>query len=170
MPGSRTTDLLLSILDIRRSTTVDGPGFRTSIYTSGCPHACPGCHNPESWSIANGTLTPLEDIMEVVENETFSNVTLSGGDPLYQVETVTELCRLIKARTTKTIWLYTGYTVDQIIVSGRLSMILPYVDVIVDGPFVQALKDEDLLFRGSRNQRIVDICQTLRCGHIVELD
>lgn len=108
--------------------------------------------------------------MEVVENETFSNVTLSGGDPLYQVETVTELCRLIKARTTKTIWLYTGYTVDQIIASGRLSMILPYVDVIVDGPFVQALKDEDLLFRGSRNQRIVDICQTLRCGHIVELD
>lgn len=160
MPASRMTDTL-SILDIRRGTTVDGPGFRTSVYTAGCSHHCLGCHNPESWKLSAGVRTSLESILKVIEEETFSNVTLSGGDPLYQVEEVTELCRMIKERTRKNIWLYTGYTFEAIVASQRLSMILPYVDVIVDGPFIREKKDEQLLFRGSGNQRLIDVPRTL---------
>lgn len=167
MPEQPITNLL-SILDIRRGTTVDGPGFRTSIYIAGCTHYCPECHNPESWRITNGTMTPIEDILEVIQSESFSNVTLSGGDPLYQVEAVTELCKLIKDQTNKTIWCYTGSTMEEVLASVRLSMILPYIDVLVDGPFVRDLRDEQLLFRGSRNQRLIDVPETLRQHRIVE--
>ncbi|MDE7349536.1 MAG: anaerobic ribonucleoside-triphosphate reductase activating protein [Muribaculaceae bacterium] len=141
------------ILDIVRGTTVDGPGFRTAIYFAGCLHACPGCHNPQSWDFNAGTEMTLEDIMDIVEEEDF-DVTLSGGDPLYHPEEITVLAKAIQAAGHK-VWLYTGFTIEEIRASKELSTPLPYLDAIVDGPYIAALRDPDLPFRGSSNQRII---------------
>lgn len=142
-----------NVLDIVRGTTVDGPGFRTSIYLAGCHHACPGCHNPQSWDFNGGTPMTVDEIMEVVNEEEF-DVTLSGGDPLYHPEFVRELSRRIVESGYK-VWLYTGYTYEEIKERPELMAALEYVDTIVDGPYVAALRDPDLRFRGSSNQRIL---------------
>lgn len=142
-----------NVLDIVRGTTVDGPGFRTSVYFAGCRHACPGCHNPQSWDFAAGTPMSIEEILAVVDEEEF-DVTLSGGDPLYHPEFVKELTRRIVERGYK-VWLYTGFTYEEIKKNTILIDALTYVDTIVDGPYIAALRDPDLLFRGSSNQRII---------------
>ena len=147
--------MTIRILDILEETMADGPGLRTSIYCAGCAHHCPGCHNPQSWDFAGGHEASVEELLEIVKSDEFSNVTFSGGDPLYQVEAFTELARRIKEETGKTIWCYTGFRYEEILADSRLSQILPYLDVLVDGPFIQKLRDTELLFRGSSNQRII---------------
>ena len=142
-----------NVLDIVRGTTVDGPGFRTSVYFAGCRHACPGCHNPQSWDFAAGTPMSIEEILAVVDEEEF-DVTLSGGDPLYHPEFVKELTRRIVEKGYK-VWLYTGFTYEEIKENPIRIDALTYVDTIVDGPYIAALRDPDLLFRGSSNQRII---------------
>ena len=145
----------IRILDIAYETMADGPGLRTSIYCAGCAHACPGCHNPQSWDFRGGNDMTVRQLLDIVREDEFADVTFTGGDPLYQVEAFTELARLIKEETDKTIWCYTGFTYEEILADVRLSMILPYLDVLVDGPFIEALRDPDLSFRGSSNQRII---------------
>ena len=150
-----TLTMTYRVLDIIRGTTVDGPGFRTAIYFAGCRHACPGCHNPQSWDFNAGTEMTLEEIMAVVEEEDF-DVTLSGGDPLYHPKEIAVLAKKIKESDHK-VWLYTGFTLQAILASEELSLPLPYLDAIVDGPFIEAMRDPDLPFRGSSNQRIIPI-------------
>ncbi len=147
----------IRVLDIVRGTTVDGPGFRTSIYCAGCRHACPGCHNPQSWDFSGGVEMDLDEIMEIVREEDF-DVTLSGGDPLYHPEAVRELSRRVVDAGHK-VWLYTGFTIEEIESDPRLADALEFIDTIVDGPYVEALRDTDLLFRGSSNQRIIPLRQ-----------
>ncbi len=149
---------------------VDGPGFRTSIYCAGCRHQCPGCHNPQSWDFDGGQAMSTEDIMRVIEADPYANVTFSGGDPMYQPEGFTELARAIKERTKKTIWCYTGFTFEVLLTNPRQRALLEQIDVLVDGPFVKSKRDESLIFRGSSNQRLVDVPASLREGHVVELD
>lgn len=135
-------------------TIVDGPGLRTSIYFAGCRHCCPGCHNPESWDFSAGAEMSVEDILKIVADNGF-NVSLSGGDPLYQLDNgLLDLCRRIKALGL-TIWCYTGFTIEQIMESESLRRIVKAVDVIVDGPFVESRRNLGLRFRGSDNQRII---------------
>lgn len=184
--------MTLRILDILHDTTVDGPGFRTSIYLAGCRHACPGCHNPESWNPMGGHEVTIDYLLQEIVSDPFAHVTLSGGDPLLQIEAVTTLSRRIKSETDKTIWCYTGYTLSSepsidgtiswiltdrhghrlqapmLHPDGTMPEILSYLDVLVDGPFMQSLRDEDLLFRGSSNQRLIDIPKTLAQGKVVE--
>lgn len=157
----------LSILDIVHDTTVDGPGFRTAIYGAGCIHKCMGCHNPQSWNIDNGIEYSIDALFEIIKNDEFSNVTFSGGDPFFQIDGFTQLAKRIKTETTKNIWCYTGYTFEQIVKSERLSQILPFIDVLVDGRYVEALRDADLQFRGSCNQRIIDVQQSLQAEQII---
>jgi len=133
----------------------DGPGLRTSIYCAGCLHHCPGCHNPQSWDMKGGTERDVEELLELIKSDEFSNVTFSGGDPFYQVEAFTELARRIKEETTKTIWCWTGFTIEEIQADPHLAQMLPYLDVLVDGPFILAQRDTELHFRGSSNQRII---------------
>lgn len=142
-----------NVLDIRRGTTVDGPGFRTAIYLAGCTHACPGCHNPDSWDMNGGAAMTLEEIMHVVEEEDF-DVTLTGGDPLMRPEETRELIEAIKA-TGHSVWLYTGYTWEEIAADRKLLLAAEAADVVVEGPFILSLRDPDLIFRGSSNQRIM---------------
>lgn len=147
----------IRVLDIVRGTTVDGPGFRTSIYFAGCHHACPGCHNPQSWDFGGGVEMDLDEIMEIVREEDF-DVTFSGGDPLYHPEAVRELSRRVMDAGHK-VWLYTGFTIEEIEADPRLTDALEFIDTIVDGPFIEAMRDTDLLFRGSSNQRIIPLRQ-----------
>lgn len=157
----------LRIIDILEDTTVDGPGFRTSIYCSGCAHACPGCHNPQSWDIAAGKRMSIEEILKVILDDPFADVTFSGGDPLYQVEGFTELAKAIKLNSDKNIWCYTGFTYEALVSNPRTRTLLQYIDVLVDGPFIQSLRDEDLLYRGSSNQRLIDVRASLEQHKVV---
>lgn len=141
------------VLDIIRGTTVDGPGFRTSVYLAGCRHGCPGCHNPQSWNFNAGTEMDVDEILDIVREEDF-DVTLSGGDPMYHPEIVAFLAREIRALG-HSVWVYTGFTWEEIQADTMLLNALSDVEAIVEGPYIEALRDPDLLFRGSSNQRII---------------
>jgi anaerobic ribonucleoside-triphosphate reductase activating protein len=99
----------------------------------------------------------IDELLDIIKDDEFTNVTFSGGDPLYQCDGVTELAKRIKEETDKTIWCYTGWTYEEILNNAWLSQILPYIDVLVDGPFVEELRNTDLPFRGSSNQRIIEL-------------
>ena len=157
----------LSILEIVEDTTVDGPGFRTTVYCAGCPNRCPGCHNPQSWDIANGKAMEVEEVLEIVLADPFADVTFSGGDPMFQPEGFAALARAIKERSTKNIWCYTGYLFEDILLNAQQRELLESIDVLVDGRFVEALKSEELPFRGSSNQRIIDVSKSLEQGCVV---
>jgi len=157
----------IRVLDIIEDTTVDGPGFRTSIYCAGCQHHCPGCHNPQSWDMEGGRDVEVEDILKTILDDPFADVTFSGGDPMYQPEAFAELAMQIKAQSQKNIWCYTGFTFEQLLLNPRTKALLEQLDVLVDGRFVQGLRDEDLLYRGSSNQRLIDVPKSLAEGHVV---
>lgn len=154
----------LQVLDIIPGTTVDGSGLRTSIYLAGCKHACKGCHNPQSWDFNAGITMSIEDILERIIEEDF-NVTLTGGDPLWQVGKILPLLKAIKEKGYN-IWCYTGFTWEEITQSKQLSQVLDWVDVIVDGRFIEEKRDISLRFRGSSNQRVIDVKKTLESGNL----
>ena len=149
----------LRVIDIVAGTSVDGPGLRTSIYFAGCTHHCPGCHNPQSWDPAAGHDMTIDQIVAIVEDNGF-NVTFSGGDPLFQLDAVTALAQRLAALGYK-IWCYTGYTIEQLLQRPECRPLLQTVEVIVDGPFVESLRDISLRFRGSSNQRLIATAPTL---------
>ncbi len=151
--------MIIRVLDIIRGTTVDGPGFRTSIYMAGCRHQCPGCHNPQSWDFSAGTDMTLDEIADVIAEEDF-DVTLSGGDPLYhpaETKALVETTRRLGHRT----WIYTGFTWEEITADPILLEAVEGAEAVVEGRFVESLRDPDLLFRGSSNQRIIRIGEGL---------
>lgn len=148
-------------------TTVDGPGWRASIYCAGCRHACPGCHNPETWDFRAGTAMSIDEILEQLR-ATEGNITFSGGDPMYQAEGFAELARRIVKELHRTVWCYTGFSYEEVAADPVMSQMLPWLEVLVDGPFIQAERSLDLLFRGSRNQRLIDVPKSLAAGHAVE--
>lgn len=156
----------IQLIRIVEDTTVDGPGWRTSVYCAGCRHACPGCHNPETWPFTAGEAVSVADVFDRIA-QTEGNVTFSGGDPMYQAEGFAELARAIRERTTKNIWCYTGFTFEALLKMPAQRALLELVDVLVDGPFVESLKDPDLLFRGSSNQRLIDVKASLETGEVV---
>lgn len=161
---------MISVLDIIHDTTVDGPGFRTSVYCAGCPNECPGCHNPQSWDINHGTPMTTLQIMHEITQDPFANVTFSGGDPMFQAEGFLELALAIRRETNKTIWCFSGFTFETLQKKEHTRALLEQIDVLVDGPFVQSLRDTDLLFRGSSNQRLIDVRRSLTAGSPILFD
>jgi anaerobic ribonucleoside-triphosphate reductase activating protein len=147
----------IKVANILYETMTDGPGFRTSIYSQGCTHHCKGCHNPQTWDDNGGALYSTQELYDIIVGEELSDVTFSGGDPMYQVEAFIELAKMVKNKTNKTIWCYTGYTYEQVKESPRMSLILPFLDVLVDGRFDITKRNTDLKFRGSENQRIIHL-------------
>lgn len=145
----------MRVIDIIDGTTVDGPGFRTSIYFAGCLHHCEGCHNPQSWDMEAGREMSIDEILAVVDRNDM-DVSLSGGDPMYQAGELVELCRKIKSKG-RSIWLYTGFFYEELLKMPLQSAVLEYIDVVVDGPFILDKRDTSLLFRGSSNQRLIDV-------------
>ena len=158
---------MLAILRIVEDTMVDGPGMRTAIYAAGCTHHCPGCHNPQSWDMRAGEEMTTEDILRTILADPFADVTFTGGDPMIQPEGFTELARVIRERSRKTIWCYTGYTYEALLTMPAQRELMQHIDVLVDGPFVQSLRDEQLRFRGSSNQRLIDVQRSLNAGTVV---
>lgn len=156
----------LSVIDIVEGTSVDGPGLRTSIYFAGCSHHCEGCQNMQSWDIHAGKPTSIEQLMEVIRENDF-NVTFSGGDPLYQADGVAELARTIKSELGKNVWCYTGYLWEDIVNDSHFAELLKNIDVLVDGQFILAKRDISLIFKGSDNQRIIRVPESLASGKIV---
>lgn len=158
---------MINVLRVLHDTTVDGPGFRTSIYCAGCRHQCPGCHNPQSWAFGVGEDRSTDDLMQEILSDPFADVTFTGGDPLFQAEGFAELASRIKKETNKTIWCYTGFLYEKLLHDSAAQQLLKYIDVLVDGPFIQSLRDEDLLFRGSSNQRLIDVPRSREEGCVV---
>lgn len=157
----------IRVVRIIEGTSVDGPGLRTSIYVAGCKHHCPGCHNEHTWPFDTGEDMSIDDILKVVDYNDF-NVTFSGGDPFYQAQVLSPLAKAIKERG-KTLWCYTGFTFEEIMkdnVQGGREL-LDNIDVLVDGPFIEDMKELGLRFRGSTNQRMIDVPATLGSGGIV---
>ena len=136
------------------STSVDGVGLRNSLYVSGCPLRCPGCHNKQYWNIESGLQMSIQDVCDSLNIDDF-NISILGGEPLMQYEGILKLCQLIKDKYPhKTIWMWSGYTIEHI--QKEYGEILHYVDVIVDGPYLEQYAEPNLQWRGSTNQRIIE--------------
>lgn len=165
MTASSTNSI--RVLDIRYGTSVDGPGLRTSIYCAGCENRCEGCHNPQSWDPDAGLETSVTELFDKIV-EADMNVTFTGGDPMLAPGGFLQLARLIRERTDKTIWCYTGYRFEDLLLHPVRRALAELCEAVVDGPFVLAERDLSLRFRGSRNQRIIDVARSLK-GTAVEL-
>lgn len=150
----------IRILDIKYGTSVDGTGLRTSLYCAGCKNHCTGCHNPQSWDENGGEPISVEKLYNLIV-EADMNVTFTGGDPMLHPEGFIELARLIKGNTNKTIWCYTGYSYEDLLQHPVRRKLVELCDVIVDGRYIEAERDLSLHFRGSCNQRIIDVKKSL---------
>lgn len=139
---------------------VDGPGLRYSVFTQGCQHGCPGCHNPESQALDGGYEANIDEIFEeIVGNKIIQGVTLSGGEPLLQSEACLALAHRLKEKGFN-IWIYSGYLFEDVMAGSRGAAaceLLGLCDVLVDGPFIEARHDYELKWCGSSNQRVIDL-------------
>ena len=167
-------DYILLAADLQSDSIVDGPGLRTVIWTQGCLHHCKGCQNPQTWSFDGGGLVPVKEVLKEIDKlEYQTGLTFSGGDPMYQPYSCNEIAKYAKKKGLN-IWVYTGFTFEELMDMSIKDSIykdfLSNVDVLVDGRFILEERDLSLLFRGSRNQRLIDIPKTLETGNIVLLD
>jgi len=150
----------IRIMDITYSSSVDGTGFRDVLFVNFCPHHCEGCHNPETWDKANGRDVSIDYCFERLTESSITNVTFSGGEPMCQADALYELGkRLIEAG--KNIWIYSGYTFEEIIKDEKKKRLLSLCTVLVDGKFILAEKGINMRFKGSKNQRILDVQKSL---------
>lgn len=162
-------DEVMNIHGVEYDSMTNGDGLRVVLWVSGCNHHCYGCHNPQTHDPESGRKMTVEDLAEIIQylrNDYVSGITLSGGDPLYPEnrQSITSLVAYIKKYfPNKTIWLYTGYTWEKV---KKLSL-MKYVDVIVDGPFIQRLADVKYHWAGSRNQRVINVQRSLKEGQVV---
>lgn len=161
MTASSTNSTSIRILDIKYGTSVDGIGLRTSLYCAGCVNRCPGCHNPQSWDEQGGQPIAVEDLLRLIIDADM-NVTFTGGDPMLHPEGFIALAQLIRQHTDKTIWCYTGYRYEDLLRHPVRRALVELCDVLVDGPYIDAERDLTLHFRGSRNQRVIDVRQSLQ--------
>lgn len=163
--------VVLRLAGLVQESIVDGPGLRLTVFAQGCPHHCPGCHNPQTHSGQGGELRDVVGIVELVRaNPLLDGVTLSGGEPFGQAEAMAELARRVKALGLH-VMTYTGYTFEVLLAGLRLRedwrRLLEQTDVLVDGPFLQEQRRLGLRFRGSANQRILDVPASLAQGRAV---
>ena len=164
---------------IKNNDIANGPGVRVSLFVSGCTHRCPGCFNEVAWDFAYGepfTQQTIDDLIKMLSANHIRGLTLLGGEPFepQNQPEVLNLLRQVKATLPeKSIWAYSGYIFEKDILAGRLGPneiteeLISYVDVLVDGPFVQSKKNLSLRFRGSENQRLIDVKASLQAGETV---
>lgn len=165
-------DQNVRIAGVVDESIVDGPGIRFVIFTQGCPHGCPGCHNPQTHDFSGGKDVLISQLLANIQADPLlSGVTFSGGEPFCQAKPLAELARVLKLGG-KHIMAYTGYTWDQLLEMDDHSVqaLLHLCDVLVDGPFIQEQRDLSLRFRGSRNQRLIDVQASLLAGCVITTD
>ena len=162
----------IRIAGITDDSIVDGPGFRFVVFTQGCPHHCPGCHNPQTHDFSGGRTETVENLFaQFQENPLLSGVTFSGGEPFCQPEPLCALAKLVHGMD-KNVVCYSGWTLEQLTAKHdpATDALLNEVDILIDGPFKLELLDLELNFRGSSNQRVIDMAATRAQGKIVTLD
>ena len=163
-----TPNIPLLLSGIQGDSIVDGPGIRVTVFCQGCPHHCPGCHNPETWEFGCGTPMDEEDILSIVRsNPLCRGVTFSGGEPFAQPEGFAKLAKLLKAEGYE-VASYSGFTFEELLSgSDAQKELLSSIDILIDGPFVMAERSLEIAFRGSRNQRILDVPKSLSAGKAI---
>lgn len=159
---------------LQPDSIVDGPGIRTVIWFQGCMHNCKGCHNPETHSFYTGTLVDIEEIKkELLDLKGQDGITLSGGDPMFQIDAALEIAKFSK-QLNLNVWCYTGFTFEKLLEKKKteknLQYLLNYIDVLVDGKFEEEQRSLDLFFRGSKNQRVLDLQESLKHGAAIEME
>lgn len=159
---------------LQKDSIVDGEGIRAVIWTQGCPHHCPSCHNPETWDYNGGFSYDVEDLKKEINSlDDEVGVTFSGGDPFEQAEACCYLAKYIHS-VNLNVWCYTGYTFEQLLKKGKedsnVMNFLKEIDILVDGPFVLKLKSYDIKFRGSKNQRLIKVKESLKTGKVILYD
>lgn len=159
----------IQIAGLVNDSIVDGPGLRFGVYVQGCSHKCPGCHNPQSHDFNDGRAMDTQEIWKIIKaNPLLDGVTFSGGEPFEQPLPLIELGQKAKEWDLN-IWCYTGYTVEELLKGDQdKKSLLSLVDVLVDGPFLAEEKSLELKFKGSKNQRILDVPKTLATGKAIE--
>ena len=159
---------MLKLSGIVEDSIVDGPGIRVCIFCQGCPHHCPGCHNPETWPFEGGTEIEEEAVLSIVaSNPLCRGVTFSGGEPFAQAEGYAKLAKLLKAKGYE-VASYSGYTFEQLLRGTPAQKeLLESIDILIDGPFILAEKSLEVAFRGSKNQRILNVPASLAAGQAV---
>ena len=160
--------------DLQSDSIVDGPGLRAVLWTQGCGHHCEGCQNPQTWDFEGGGLVPIDAVFEAIDElEYQTGLTFSGGDPMYQPEACNEIAEYAIKKGLN-IWVYTGFTYEQILKLAEKKPVykefLNKIDVLVDGRFILKKRNLNLLFRGSSNQRLIDVKKSLARGEVVLLD
>lgn len=156
------------IAGFNRSSIVDGIGMRYTLFMQGCKHNCKGCQNPSTHDLNGGVEIDTDLIInDIKKSEYYDGITLSGGDPFFQLEAAKEIAKQVK-ELGKTVWVYTGFTIEQILKDDKLKSLLEYTDVLVDGKFDINKRTLNKRFVGSSNQRIIDIKKTLDTNEIIE--
>ncbi len=164
--------MMLRLAGFEPESIVDGPGYRFAIFVQGCPHACPECHNPETHDFEGGKLVDTAEIIaHMGKNPLVSGLTLSGGEPMLKAAELCEIAVAAKARGMN-IWCYTGYTLEELDAANDPAQqrLLGLIDVLVDGPYLASRRSLDLPFRGSANQRLIDVKKTREAGSIALYD
>ncbi len=160
----------IRIAGIAPESIVDGPGFRYTVFTQGCFHDCAGCHNPETHDPGGGHETTVDGLADAMrKNPLLDGLTLSGGEPFLQVEACLELAERARELGLN-IWAYSGYTFEDLCADPDKKRLLAACDVLVDGPFVLSQRTLEKRFRGSKNQRVIDVGKSLERGEIVTCD
>lgn len=152
---------------------VDGPGFRYTVFVQGCPHNCPGCHNPQTHGFNGGKTVDTDELFcECVEDPLNKGVTFSGGEPFCQAEPLYELGKRFKERGLG-LWSYSGWTFEELLEKAKrepfVEKLLSILDVLVDGKFIEEQKSLALQFRGSANQRVIDVPKSLETGKAINV-
>ena len=163
----------IRVAGIVNDSIVDGPGFRLAVFTQGCPHHCPGCHNPATHDFEGGKIDSTERITEMMkQNLLLDGLTLTGGEPFCQAEACAVLAENAKALGLN-VWSYSGWTVEQLLEKSKtepdVAHLLNSIDVLVDGPFILSQRTLELRFRGSKNQRLIDVKPSLQSGLAIEI-
>ena len=160
----------IRVAGLTNDSIVDGKGFRFVIFTQGCLHHCKGCHNPETWDMNGGNVMDLDEIKDkIARNGLLDGITFSGGDPFYQPKPCAELAKWAKERGLN-VWAYTGFLYEELLNMPEVKEFLDLVDVLVDGPFILEEKSLLLNFRGSKNQRVIDLNETRKTGIVSLID
>jgi len=156
----------IRLAGLTKESCVDGPGLRFVVFVQGCRHACPGCHNPDTWDENGGQLIEVAEIAEQIisKADLIDGITLSGGEPFLQTLACLELVHIIKRKYPQlSVLVYSGYTFDELVEDPQNRELLAISDILVDGPFIQE-KRAELPFRGSSNQRVLDLSKSLAIG------
>lgn len=157
---------------LRDYDVANGPGIRTTIFVTGCTIGCKNCFNPEYQNFEFGNLWTdevTEKILKNLEKEEVEGLTILGGEPFDNAHELCEKVEYIRANTHKSIWIFSGYVYEKLIKNRDSKKILENCDVLVDGPFIEDLKDLKLKFRGSSNQRLIDLKKTLKANEVIEI-